>query len=271
MKIDYERLKRISLDKDNKSKKLLDESETATFLIELWSKMLYKMNAFTISELAQFINSIQHWLVSKDRKMTVDYKPGTIAEIEFGIKYSKETAYRHIGLILENFNSTVVVIPCTSSPKYVNKAIENPEKWNYLLVGEKDGFDRKQCVLILSEIQTISKSRIIAKYNNLAETEEGKILFKNIKDTMVRKYFSKQVQELETQIKQLEEKLDSKVRKSNDEIITLCQCVQRQERIINELKDENNELREKIDRKSKKIGSLYWKLNKLNTKAEIKY
>lgn len=87
----------------------------------------------------------------------------------------------------------------------------------------------------------------------------------------MRKYFSKQVQELETQIKQFEEKLDSKVRKSNDEIITLCQCVQRQERIINELKDENNELREKIDRKSKKIGALYWKLNKLNTKSEIKY
>lgn len=243
MRIDYELLKRISLDSKNKTKDAFDDSIILSSCLKLFSNIIYELQSLKINEVALFVNSMNHWTTNKKYSANRKYKAGTVIEYECGLNYQDELSYRHTGLIIEEFDKKVVVIPSSSTKSLIDKSSEKENGlWYYILVGKTEGFDHL-CVLLLNDMKTVSKKRIIASFDNITKTEEGKQLFNNIKLELMRHYFPKQISEKENIIKDLIEE-NNRLNNLNKELFY------------------NNELLEKDNQeKTKKIKSLHWILN----------
>lgn len=243
MKIDYESLKQISLDPKNKNICAFDDSLILSSFLKLFSNIIYELQSLKINEVALFINSLNHWVTHKKYCATKKYKSGNIIEYECGLNYSDELSYRHTGLVLEVFDRKIVVIPSSSTQSLIDKSREKPSGlWYYFLVGKNVGFDH-DCVLILNEMKTISKKRVIGSFGNITQNADGKKIFDDIKSELIHHYFSKQMLEKENLIKDLLNE-NSSINELNKE-----------------LSSENELLQKSLDEKTKKINSLYWILN----------
>lgn len=100
---------------------------------------------------------------------------------------------------------------------------------------KKEGFDH-DCVLILNDMKTISKKRVIASFNNITKGKDGLKIFDTIKLEILRHYFPKQILEKENIIKDLSDQ-------------------------NNKIKNLNEQLQKDVYEKSEKIKKLYWILN----------
>lgn len=240
MRIDYNLLKKISLDKKNKTKLVFDESIVLSSFLKLLSNIIYEFDRMHVNEVALFINSINHWVTNKKYINKKKYKPGTIIEYDCGLNYSGELSYRHTGLVLEELDKKILVIPSSSSEKYIKRTSEKENGlWYYKLVGKSEGFDH-DCVLLVDNLKMISKQRVIGKFGNIQKEPAGKNLFNTIKVDILSHYFSKQYNELVIQNKDL--------------------C-----RIIDEKNIEIDELKSKIKSQREKINGFYASLRRKNS------
>ncbi|MCM1232107.1 MAG: hypothetical protein NC489_18455 [Ruminococcus flavefaciens] len=243
MQIDYELLKRISLEPKNKSKNAFEDSIILSSCLKLFSNIIFELQSLKVNEVALFIHSMNHWITNKKHSVSKKYKAGTIVEYECGLNYQDELSYRHTGLVIEEFDKKIVIIPSSSTQSLIDKSSKKENGlWYYVLVGISEGFNH-DCVLLLNDMKTVSKKRVIGSFSNITESESGKLLFNDIKIQLMRHYFSKQVLDNEITIKDLKED-NCRLNEINKKLLS-----------DNELLEKDNE------EKSKKIKSLYWILN----------
>ncbi len=240
MKIDYDILKRISLDDKNKSKDAFDDSIVLSSCLKLISNIIFELQSLKVNEVALFVNSMNHWITNKKYSANKKYRPGTVIEYECGLNYQDELSYRHTGLVIEEFDKKVVVIPSSSTQSLIDKSSEKEDGlWYYVLVGKKEGFNH-DCVLLLNDMKTISKKRIIGSFENMTKSVDGAKIFDKIKTILIQHYFPKQLLEKENMINDLVE-----------ENKKLCNI--------------NKNLQRDLAAKTKKINKLYWMVhNKTN-------
>lgn len=187
---------------------------------------------------------MNHWTTNKSHSTSKRYKPGTIIEYECGLNYSDELSYRHTGLVIEEMDKKIVVVPSSSTQKLIEKSSEKENGlWYYVLVGKNEGFDH-DCVLLLNDMKTLSKKRIIGSFENMTKNDQGKKIFDHIKQELISHYFSKQFLEKENAIKDLIEE-NNRLRSINEQLL-----------------QDNEVLQQENGEKTKKIKTLYWKLNK---------
>ena len=236
MRIDYETLKRISLESKNKTKDAFDDSIILSSFLKLFSNIIYELQSLKVNEVALFVNSMNHWITNKKYSSNKKYKPGTIIEYECGLNYQEELSYRHTGLVIEELDKKIVVIPSSSTNSLIDKSSEKENGlWYYVLVGKNEGFDH-ECVLLLNDMKTVSKKSVIGSFKKMTKSIPGSKIFDTIKLSLVHHYFPKQILEKDNIIRDLLE----------------------ENRKIKEL---NEELQKDIEEKTKKIKTLYWILN----------
>lgn len=233
MKIDYNLLKQISLDDENKTKNAFEDSIILSSFLKLFSNIIYELQSLKVNEVALFVNSMNHWITNKKHSANRKYRPGTVIEYECGLNYQDELSYRHTGLVLEEFDKKVVVVPSSSTQSLIEKSSEKEDGlWYYVLVGKNEGFDH-DCVLLLNDMKTISKKRIIGSFANMTKSIDGAKIFNEIKTILIQHYFPKQLLEKENMINDL---------------------VEENKRLCNI----NQNLQRDIAAKTKKINKLYW-------------
>ena len=140
-----------------------------------------------------------------------DIQVGDIFNIDFGINYEPEMSYNHPGLILEEVGDLVLVIPSSTSSTKLSNAY-HPVKnkngyWYYYEVDKSDGF-AERCVLILGNVCTISKGRLLEKKGHLTcDIADENSLYRNIRNIMMQHLFAKEYNKLTAKITELEKQI----------------------------------------------------------------
>lgn len=119
-------------------------------------------------------------------------------------------SYNHPGLILEEIGDLVLVVPSSTSSTKLSNAY-HPVKnksgyWYYYEVDKTDGF-AERCVLILGNVCTISKGRLLEKKGHLTcDINDENSLYRNIRNIMMQHLFAKEYNKLTSKITELEKK-----------------------------------------------------------------
>lgn len=113
-----------------------------------------------------------------------------------GNNFSPELSYKHPAVIIEEWKTTVLVIPTTSTSSKIASAyhpIDNPSgKWFYRKVGVAEGFAH-DCALIINNAKIMSKTRITSISGNLTGSlNDENNIFREIRKTMIKNFFTKE-------------------------------------------------------------------------------
>ena len=111
------------------------------------------------------------WLKRKgNNSFSKSISEGIILKTDFGKCYSGECAYIHFSLCVRVYRSKILVIPMTTSEKYVNKAyhpVDNKSgDYSLRLARPEDGFTSKGA-LFINDARFISIGRVIDAYANI--------------------------------------------------------------------------------------------------------
>ncbi len=196
MKVDFTRLQKIIADNDSKNKIANSTSVCLDEYMNYITNYLLKCKELNEEELAMLVISEQNWLIRRDffaSKAPVDI--GDIFYADLGKNYKPECSYGHPVLVMEIIGNMVFVVPVSSSPDKIKEAyhpIDNKDgNTNLRKVTDREGF-KSDCTLLLSNARTISGGRLLEKKENIFNSDRGKELFEEIKNTMLLGYFPKQ-------------------------------------------------------------------------------
>ncbi|MDC7291688.1 hypothetical protein NXH76_28345 [Blautia schinkii] len=208
MKIDYKALASIATDSTSRTSKANDTSIVLSSYLQLLSNLIYASELLTESEMAMIISSINRWITQKHYSNTKTYGIGKIVQLEWGTNFSPELSYRHPAVIIEEWTTSILVIPTTSTPSKVSSAyhpIYNPTgKWYYRKVGVTEGFAH-DCALILNNAKIVSKSRIISVSATISgDLNHKENVFREIRKTMIKNFFTKEWIEHQKMMQQYE-------------------------------------------------------------------
>lgn len=177
--------------------------------LNLLSNLADKANSLTESDLSLFTKSFQQFLNRRTFTTCKDtVNVGDIFNVDFGINYEPEMSYNHPALVLEIVGDLVLVVPTSTSTTKLSNAyhpINNPTgHWYYYEVDIKDGFAEK-CTLILGNVCTVSRGRLLEKKGQLTEDINLKdSLFKQIRNIILQNIFSLEYNSLMSKISELE-------------------------------------------------------------------
>ena len=196
MQIDYEKLASIATDPTSRSTMAKDTSEVLASYMQILSNLIFAAERLSESEMAMIISSLNRWVTKKDISVKRPYAVGTIVQMEWGNNFSPELSYKHPAVIIEEWTTTVLVIPTTSTPAKVATAYhptDNPSgKWYYRKVGVAEGFAH-DCALILNNAKIMSKARIISVSRTIAgDLNDDSNVFREVRKTMLKNFFSKE-------------------------------------------------------------------------------
>ena len=196
MQIDYEKLASIATDPTSRSTMAKDTSEVLASYMQILSNLIFAAERLSESERAMSISSLNRWVTKKDISVKRPYAVGTIVQMEWGNNFSPELSYKHPAVIIEEWTTTVLVIPTTSTPAKVATAYhptDNPSgKWYYRKVGVAEGFAH-DCALILNNAKIMSKARIISVSRTIAgDLNDDSNVFREVRKTMIKNFFSKE-------------------------------------------------------------------------------
>ena len=196
MQINYEKLASIANDSTSRSTMAKDTSEVLASYMQILSNLIFAAERLSESEMAMIISSLNRWITKKDISVNTSYGVGKIVQLEWGNNFSPELSYKHPAVIIEEWSNTVLVIPTTSTPAKINIAyhpIDNPSgKWFYRKVGVAEGFAH-DCALILNNAKILSKTRIISISGTITgNLSDNNNVFREIRKTMLRNFFSKE-------------------------------------------------------------------------------
>lgn len=118
----------------------------------------------------------------------IKVRQGDICFIDFGKAYINEAGYQHFGLVLNSFNSKILVIPMSSNESMYRQAYCEKDfpygKQHLLRLGVVEGLNRKS-VLFLNDLKFINSARIISVKAHLDVRSElfGRIQ-KRVRETL---------------------------------------------------------------------------------------
>ena len=213
MHLNYKNLAAFAANPQSRNKSASSASEVlSSYYMGLISSLIYEGEKITESEMAVISMSIGRWLKSRAKTKIVTppvCDVGSIVQIEWGTNFSPEISYGHPAVIIEDFGKMVLVIPTTSTPSNVQDAYhptDNPDgKWYYRKVGTAEGFAH-ECALILNNAKILSKSRIISVSGKISgDINHEQNVFREIRRTMLQKFFAKEWIEQQKIIKALED------------------------------------------------------------------
>lgn len=196
MQIDYTKLAAIATDPTSRSTMANDTSEVLASYLQILSNLIYAADRLSESEMAMIISSLNQWLTKKERISKTSYGIGKIVQMEWGNNFSPELSYKHPAVIIEEWSTTVLVIPTTSTPSKVAAAYhptDNPSgKWYYRKVGATEGFAH-DCALILNNAKIMSKTRITSVSGTIAgNLSDDTNVFREVRKTMIQNFFAKE-------------------------------------------------------------------------------
>lgn len=208
-RVDFNALDKIIRDDSSETRNAGNSSVCLSQFLNIISNFTSKANDFTESDLALLTKGLQQFL---NRRTFTGCKEniqvGDIFNIDFGINYEPEMSYNHPGLILEEVGDLVLVIPSSTSSTKLSNAY-HPVKnkngyWYYYEVDKCDGF-AERCVLILGNVCTISKGRLLEKKGHLTcDMINENSLYRNIRNIMMQHLFAKEYNNLTSKIAELE-------------------------------------------------------------------
>ena len=210
-RVDFGLLDKIIKDESAESRSAGDSSICLSQFVNIISNLTSKANDFTESDLALLTKALQQFLHRRTfTSCREDIKVGDIFNIDFGINYEPEMSYNHPGLILEEVGDLILVVPTSTSSKKLQNAyhpIKNKNgNWYYYEVDKSDGF-AERCVLILGNVCTISKGRLLEKKGHLTcDITDDNSLYRKIRNIMIQHLFSKEYNKLSSKILELEQK-----------------------------------------------------------------
>ena len=189
VKVDFSRLQKIIADDDSKGKIANNTSICLDEYMNYITNYLLKCKELNEEELAMLVISEQNWLLRRDfftSKATVDI--GDIFYADLGKNYKPECSYGHPVLVMEIIGNMIFVVPVSSSKDKIKEAyhpINNKDgNKNLRKVTIEEGFN-SECSLLLSNARTISGGRLLEKKENIFNSDKGKELFEEIKNTML--------------------------------------------------------------------------------------
>ena len=196
MQIDYEKLASIATDPTSRSTMAKDTSEVLASYMQILSNLIYASERLTESEMAMIISSLNRWVTKKELSVKRSYGLGAIVQMEWGNNFSPELSYKHPAVIVEEWTNTALVIPTTSTPSKIAAAYhptDNPSgKWYYRKAGVAEGFAH-DCALILNNAKIMSKARIISASGMIVgDLSDENNVFREIRKTMIKNFFSKE-------------------------------------------------------------------------------
>lgn len=120
-------------------------------------------------ELTQEILSELNYRIRRKYKSSellgMKVRQGDICYIDFGKNYINEAGYQHFGLVLNTFNSKILVVPMSSNESMYHQAYCEETfpygKQHLMRLQEISGLHRKS-VLFLNDLKFINSSRIIS-------------------------------------------------------------------------------------------------------------
>ena len=229
MDIDRDKLKNI--EKSKSRKKAFSDSLVLSSYLKIVHKLIEIGSKMSMVEMARFTNSIDHWIKNRPaNKKSRHCSEGTIIEAEFGLTYKTETPYRHSALVIKEYPNKVIVIPSTSKSDYWDNAfhpLSNPNgNKEYFRVTTTDGFDHN-CVLVMNDLKTISKNRIISTCGRMDALSED-CVYKQIRKLLLNDIFSEEVNEYEDRISTLK----SNIQNNKEKIQSLFSTIRRKNIIL---------------------------------------
>ena len=229
MDIDRDKLKNI--EKSKSRKKAFSDSLVLSSYLKIVHKLIEIGSKMSMVEMARFTNSIDHWIKNRPaNKKSRHCSEGTIIEAEFGLTYKTETPYRHSALVIKEYPNKVIVIPSTSKSDYWDNAfhpLSNPNgNKEYFRVTTTDGFDHN-CVLVMNDLKTISKNRIISTCGRMDTLSED-CIYKQIRKLLLNDIFSEEVNEYEDRISTLK----SNIQNNKEKIQSLFSTIRRKNIIL---------------------------------------
>ena len=210
-RVDFGLLDKIIKDESSESRSAGDSSICLSQFLNIISNITSQANDFTESDLALLTKSLQQFLHRRSfTSCKEEIKVGDIFNIDFGINYEPEMSYNHPGLILEEVGDLVLAVPTSTSTKKLQNAYHHTKNkngnWYYYEVDKSDGF-AERCVLILGNVCTISKGRLLEKKGHLTcDISDENSLYREIRNIMLQHLFSKEYNKLTSKIFELEQK-----------------------------------------------------------------
>lgn len=232
MDIDREKLKQ--LEKSRTKKKAFSDSLVLSSFLAIIHTLIEIGSKMSIVEMARFTNSINHWIKNRPaNKKSRNCTEGTIVEVEFGLTYKTETPYRHSALVIKEYKNKIMVIPSTSKQDYWENGfhpLSNPTgNKEYFRVTTTDGFDH-DCVLVMNELKTISKNRIISTCGNMEVSSED-CLYKQIRKALFYDIFSDEIKEYEDKITEI----NGIIQENKETIQSLFSTIRRKNAILSKV------------------------------------
>ena len=130
MRIDFNALRPIIRNKDNKSKKSTDSTVCLNEFINLDENIIDMHRNLMQDESANFILSMQNWITRRTYTTCHDLIDiGDIFYTDLGINYMPEFSYHHPVIVLEKVGTMVLVVPVSTSIDNIKNAyhpIDNP-------------------------------------------------------------------------------------------------------------------------------------------------
>lgn len=152
-------------------------------------------------ELAMLTISLDNWITTRNKKtISENITLGDIFFTDLGMNYKPECSYPHPVVILDIVDDLVFVVPTSTADEKINIAYHPIDKINgnplYRKVNKDEDNFEDTCVLLLANVRTISKGRLIRRKDCLKQDiNDPKSLFVEIKNTIFEKYFPMQYKE----------------------------------------------------------------------------
>lgn len=233
MRIDFNQLRTILRASNAKLNDAANSSICLKEFLSLINNLIDHNSSLKQDEAANIIMSLQNWMTRREIGTSRDVvNIGDIFYTDLGLNYKPEFSYHHPVIILEDIGNMVMVVPVSTSPHNISQAyhpIDNPKGSKYLRKvygndngSQSDGFEKTGAIL-LTDLKTVSKGKLISKKGSLKDINNKESLFREVKRKVFQLAFPKE------HIVML--KMQQEIEKINNE--------------HNKLKQEYNELEEK--------------------------
>ena len=167
----------------------IEKNELVKSYIKL---MVEEMNLLEEKEVYQEALSEVNYRIRRKYKSSelvgFKIKVGDICYIDFGKSYINEAGYQHFGLVLNSYNSKILVIPMSSNESMYRQAYCEKEfpygKKHLMRLKLVEGLDKKS-VLFLNDLKFINSARVISVKAHLnAKSEEFREIKKRMREIL---------------------------------------------------------------------------------------
>lgn len=214
--LDFPKLRAISNSDISSGILAKNSASYSEFAVSL-SNLILHTKTMSEADLAFLTMSLQNWIGRRNLSRTqLTINIGDICLADLGMVYSPELGFPHPVVILRDMGEFCFVLPVTSNPNLLSIAYhpeDNPTgNQMFRKVDKTDGFT-DTCVLLLNNIRTISKGRILDSGKNaMIDILNPNSLFNEIYQKCFSIYFPDQTTLLETitkRVADLERELDA--------------------------------------------------------------